>query len=930
MKLFKLFVLLLFVSPVFAQTTNISGTVTDPDSLSWAKGTIQFAIYNPNGGTITSNGTPITSTQSNQVFTLNNSGVFSGSVLDNSLLQPVGTQWNMTVCPAASAPCQQLPRVTISGASQSLTSTINSQLKALRFPAGYTSRAYNAVEISPIPNTGATYFDLTLNFPLYWNGAAWVGFGSNTGITPHTPANSVQIANSDVSSFNSDPNILIDPITHTFKSNLNSHFASMESIPRVSYDPWDTKYAGGLAGALAGTSGHTVNEVLTATVDYGECQFKMGLAPAQQKILLPTGVTLPIAQVKLWSNQDFSGESLRSQPTFQHTDATKAMITGHSGSDTLTCSNSVTYTPGQGSAILIQNIGLSGMGSQTSPNDIGIMMNGQSWFVYNITGAGNSFGAQVILDNGFENFIYRAGYPSAQLEGCQSYVTGAVTGLCQSVQNSSHDSEMDYIYASDGAQFNSGHAAGPCYPGCAAIGINGSNVSASHLFGQISDIDIIVNGSSTRGVVWRLDGTSRESLRFGALGSASLLSDVVITSPCTDTALQSNYNAGIATGCAGIADLGQGNQISGIEVGGAGGVFGASFTECAVSSATNGSSAAGSTYGFMPFRGNPNNTSKNDRLYCGQFAGDQASGRVFLPSMAPMAANNAIADVSGLTSIVLATTTPLETLTGGVAGQEEFITGVSGSTVDVGGNIQTCTGLAEPGSNFPMHFKNMGGYNNGFGQDNNFWKEICNTPQNAFVHLAWTGNPIPTNPAVVDFYGNEIVRRRQPITLDVSQIHGPAAPSGQYCFVEEAIYADQSHVVSQLACTVVDLANQTPGEVFITASPQALTYNLYLVSNTTTSGIPTGKYPAPAGGQWGSAVLAAGGNLATPPTTSDNTTGMVFDQWGIVNNTTANTQPSCNIFTRGRQWMVSGGGVANDTFQICVQQAGGTYAWVTH
>jgi hypothetical protein len=202
-----------------------------------------------------------------------------------------------------------------------------------------------------------------------------------------------------------------------------------------------------------------------------------------------------------------------------------------------------------------------------------------------------------------------------------------------------------------------------------------------------------------------------------------------------------------------------------------------------------------------------------------------------------------------------------------------------------------------------------------------------------FSHLNWAGNGTPTNPSVIDFFGNAQARQVPLVGFNSSnvQLHGPNAPSGQYCFEEEAVYADGSHTVSPITCTQVDLTHQTGGEVFASTSPQAVLLNLLLVTNTTGSGITTGKFPQPIGGLWdGPTTIAAGGDGTTPPTASENTTGMLFDSWGVVNNTTANTQPACNAFTRGRQWMADGGGTGPDTFQICVKTTGGAYAWVTH
>lgn len=181
--------LLLSLCSASAQMTSVSGTVTDPDSFNWKGGSVQFALYNPNGGVVKYNGVPLTAAQLNLSLSLNSSGAFTGSVNDNSLLTPIGTQWKINACPLASAPCQSIQPLTITGGSQVLTSTINSQLQALRFAASPIARAYGNVEISPTPPPGGQYYDLNVGAPFYWNGTSWIEAGSGGTIAGSTVAN---------------------------------------------------------------------------------------------------------------------------------------------------------------------------------------------------------------------------------------------------------------------------------------------------------------------------------------------------------------------------------------------------------------------------------------------------------------------------------------------------------------------------------------------------------------------------------------------------------------------------------------------------------------------------------------------------------------------------------------------------------------------
>lgn len=871
-----------------AQTTTVSGTVTDPDSFNWVAGVVQFQIYNPQGGTVTSNGVPLTADQQKVTLTMNGSGTFSGAVLDNTLLQPVGTQWDLQACPAASSPCQTLSRVTVSGASQSLTSTINSQLKALRFPASYTARAYGQIEISPLPPAGGTYYDLTLAHPLFWNGTTWVEFGGNGA--PHAPAGSVQVANSGVSALDSSSFFLIDTTTNHLTSTGYMLINSMESVPRRLYDPMDTKYLGGLAAAIAGTSGHTPVQVINAAIDFAECQ-SQPLAngganlPGAMLIKLPSVGQIFGNGIKVWSGMELSGDSVVVHPNLQQVDGTSPLVTGHSGSDTLTC-NGHTITPGGASGVLVRNLGIAGLGGfGTAANDQGIVANGQAWLVEDIQGAGNAFGEQAYLDAGFNNSAFRLGYPGSQLAGCVAYIQGFITPPsptfpCGSVEVDSIDSELHYVYATDTGENLAGKAAGPCYPACGAIALNGANVEADNLFGQVSDIDVNIVATQFRVNMVRADATSREGVRIANFVSG-IISDIEVTGPCLDTGLATAFNAGTPTGCAGTTVFGQSNYINGV-VTINGGFFGQSFTQCNVFDGVSGSNTTPNRYtGIVNgTQGNPANTTRNSGLFCGAFTGDVSTGQVDWPSQTPTGVGAlASINVNGITAVSLATGTPLTNMVEGIGGQTVKVYGVPGATVAQGGNIATCSGLPQVLSQFPTEFVNIGGYNDGAGNPNNIWRQICNTPNPTPWHVNYAGNPTPTLSAFQSVYGNTQSLKQPAFNLDVSQIHG--TPIGtQACFTERALFPDGSTAISNLACTNIDLATQTPGEIFITGVTNAL-IDIYMNTNAQPNGIATGLLPHQTNGFYSQTVIAAGGDGSTPPVPNDTNTGSAYLDFGI-------------------------------------------------
>lgn len=772
------------------------------------------------------------------------------------------------------------------------------------------------------------------------NGSCIAG-GSGGGGSPGAPSFALQFANNTVTGFQADSNFQVNPSTHTLLSGPGglTTVNAFNSVPRAIYDPMNPNMNGGLAGAISGSTGQTPSQVIQATLDYAKCQSLMGLATPFSNIPLPSGSVISLSQIKLWSGQEVGGDDLMTMPQLQHNDATKPMIIGHVAGDTLTCSDGHVYTPGAASGVRVHAIAVSGMGPATAANDIAIESNGQSWLVEDIRGFGNGFGGQVIFNNGFENVFFRLGYTAAQLKGCQSYISGTLPvssspngHFCAAVEDDSIDSEMHYVYATDGQQSSSGHAAGPCYPNCAAFSA-GTNGDYNDLFLQVSDIDLLIAGGNNRFVNVRLDATSREMINI--TGGGNLLTNVQGFSPCTDSSLSANYSAGTPTGCAGIVDNGGGaNSITNFSIGAAAGFFGPSYEQCAIQDGLTGFSGAPNTYTPANATGNTANLTQNDWLACGAFQGDQLSGRIVFPSMSARQVALGTANVSGVTEISLSTTTPLTNLIGGIPGQQLLVYqafGPPSASIDVTGNILTCSGLPKV-----VSFTKATMLVNGGPPNNNGWAEVCPSPFNDYSHLNFAGNTAVSNPSVLDLYGNESVRQVPALSFNGTniQIHGGTASSGQYCFELEADFSDNSHVISPSSCTNVDLTSLVSGGIFANTAPEATIVYLWLVSNTTTSSVPIGRYSGFTSVNVGSTawlfnVVALGGNGATAPPANENTTGMIFDPWGVVINTYNNAQPNCTSGTRGRLWLLSGGGTAQDTLVQCQEGSSGTFGWAT-
>lgn len=136
-KLFLLLGLLAALAiPAFPQTqTVVTGTVTDPNGIPYANGTMKATIQPVPPGSpcvvINGNCQPIQGTVG--PVPLNSSGTFSTNLWANSLIQPSGSQWSIQICisPGVAPPLGTGPQcfsvtTTISGSSQNLTTLLSS------------------------------------------------------------------------------------------------------------------------------------------------------------------------------------------------------------------------------------------------------------------------------------------------------------------------------------------------------------------------------------------------------------------------------------------------------------------------------------------------------------------------------------------------------------------------------------------------------------------------------------------------------------------------------------------------------------------------------------------------------------------------------------------------------------------------------------
>jgi hypothetical protein len=173
MRKLLLFLALLLPATAFGQTTAVTATITDSDTIAWANGTFRVTfVPNPNySGIYQYQGAAF----SPQVYTgtMNGSGALSITIPDNNFISPAGTQWLFTLCPDASAVCTPVT-LPVTGASVSLTGTFSAAAIPPRFPAkGIGSYGYTDVEINQTPVPGGSYYNVTSLCMRIWNGSAF-------------------------------------------------------------------------------------------------------------------------------------------------------------------------------------------------------------------------------------------------------------------------------------------------------------------------------------------------------------------------------------------------------------------------------------------------------------------------------------------------------------------------------------------------------------------------------------------------------------------------------------------------------------------------------------------------------------------------------------------------------------------------------------
>lgn len=184
----------LFPVLTFAQSTTVSGQVTDAGAQAWNNGTFtaQF-VPNPQFPTISSytwTGGTLNQTISG---TLNSTGGYTVSIPSNSAISAQGSHWQFSFCPQASSPCFSTTTITVAGGTQTVNATPPVIAIQLSNPPGPFTQAYADAEIVSTP-LGGQYYNVTLSQLRVCTAVSgnscttWGGSGSSSAPVSSLPA----------------------------------------------------------------------------------------------------------------------------------------------------------------------------------------------------------------------------------------------------------------------------------------------------------------------------------------------------------------------------------------------------------------------------------------------------------------------------------------------------------------------------------------------------------------------------------------------------------------------------------------------------------------------------------------------------------------------------------------------------------------------
>lgn len=170
----------------FAQTTVVTATLTDPQSVTWIQG-LCMATWAGQGNPSTTTGQPFNHTPT---CTVNSSGVMSVTVTDVAYIATTGPNtWNFCAAPGLSGQQQyNCASVAATGASESISTQLQAVLLAPSVTGGVAITAYADSEVAALPgnlylNVGSSPNTLRCYATGAWGACALAGGGvSSVGL----------------------------------------------------------------------------------------------------------------------------------------------------------------------------------------------------------------------------------------------------------------------------------------------------------------------------------------------------------------------------------------------------------------------------------------------------------------------------------------------------------------------------------------------------------------------------------------------------------------------------------------------------------------------------------------------------------------------------------------------------------------------------
>lgn len=175
--------MLLTIPIAFAQSTVVSGNITDPGGNVWINATVtaQFAPtpntpgpYSWVGGALVQQPAPVQS---------DNSGNFTITLPSNNAIVPSGSSWIFIISPNATQ-AAATANIALSGGTLNIIPIITASggWPTGNVPGTFVNKVYNTTQVGTVPlNVGAIVYNTTLQELEFWNGSSWAAIGTGGG-----------------------------------------------------------------------------------------------------------------------------------------------------------------------------------------------------------------------------------------------------------------------------------------------------------------------------------------------------------------------------------------------------------------------------------------------------------------------------------------------------------------------------------------------------------------------------------------------------------------------------------------------------------------------------------------------------------------------------------------------------------------------------